>query len=197
MMKKRPQIVVGVTGSIAAYKAAELVRLMKANGWEVTVVMTANATRFVGAQTFLTLSRNPVGLDMFDEPACWRPEHIAAADRADVLVIAPCTANVIAKLAHGLADDLLSSTALATRAPVIIAPAMNEKMWDHPATQANVDLLKSRGVTFVDVGTGDLACGYEGRGRLADVQDVMAAVEKVLEGTMGRGRATGEPKKHR
>jgi len=144
--------------------------------------MTANAVQFVGVQTFLTLSRNPVGVGAFEGPECWRPEHIAYADRADVLVIAPCTANVIAKLAHGLADDLLSSTALATRAPVVIAPAMNEKMWDHPATQANVALLKSRGVTVVDVARGDLACGYEGRGRLADLKDVMSAVARALAG---------------
>ena len=193
-MNKPPNIVLGVTGSIAAYKAAELVRLMTKEGWDVSVIMTASAAKFVGPQTFLTLSRNPVGLDMFEDPEHWQPGHISCADRADVLVIAPCTANAIAKLAHGLADDLLSSTALATRAPVVIAPAMNEKMWDHPATRANVEILKGRGVTFVDVVAGDLACGYEGRGRLAEVKDIMAAVAQALAGRAGRA---GAPRKSR
>jgi phosphopantothenoylcysteine synthetase/decarboxylase len=182
MAKSTPHIVLGVTGSIAAYKAAELVRLMKGKGWDVSVIMTQSATEFVGVQTFLTLSRNPVGVGLFDEQATWHPEHIAYADRADVLLIAPCTANVIAKLAHGLADDLLSSTALASTAPLVIAPAMNDRMWAHAATQANVALLKSRGVVFVDVGTGELACGYEGHGRLASLDEILAAVEALLGG---------------
>lgn len=173
-------VVLGVTGSIAAYKAAELVRLMAARGWDVSVVMTRAATQFVGEVTFRTLSRNPVAVEMFAEKETWRPEHIALADRADVLVIAPCTANVIAKLAHGLADDLLSAVALACRAPLIIAPAMNGKMWDHPATRANVATLRERGALVVEVGEGDLACGYEGRGRLAPVEQILEAVAQVL-----------------
>lgn len=173
-------VVLGVTGSIAAYKAAELVRLMVARGWDVSVVMTRAATQFVGEVTFRTLSRNPVAVEMFAEKETWRPEHIALADRADVLVIAPCTANVIAKLAHGLADDLLSAVALACRAPLIIAPAMNGKMWDHPATRANVATLRERGALVVEVGEGDLACGYEGRGRLAPVEQILEAVAQVL-----------------
>lgn len=179
-MKKKPEkhIVLGVTGSIAAYKAAELVRLMTKKGWEVSVIMTRAATRFVGELTFQTLSRNPVTTDMFAEVESWRPTHVSLADRADALVIAPCTANVLAKLAHGLADDALTATALACAAPLVIAPAMNAKMWLHPATCANIELLKSRGAAIVDVGTGDLACGYEGAGRLAPLENILAAIEK-------------------
>jgi phosphopantothenoylcysteine synthetase/decarboxylase len=176
-----PEIVLGVTGSIAAYKAAELVRLMIKNGWNVTVIMTKGATQFVGPITFQTLSRRPVIVDMFAEPEAWTPEHISVADRADVMVIAPCTANVIAKLAHGMADDMLSAVALANTAPLIVAPAMNVNMWDHPATQANVATLKSRGVTLVDVGVGDLACGYEGRGRMAEHGQILTCVSEALK----------------
>jgi len=172
-------IVAGVTGSIAAYKAAELVRLIKARGWNVSVVMTKAAEKFVRELTFRTLSQAPVAVDMFRKGEIWLPEHISLADRADVLVIAPCTANVMAKLAHGIADDLLTATALAIDAPVVIAPAMNEKMWDHAATRSNVDILKSRGVEIVEVGTGDLACGYQGRGRMASVEMIMSVLETV------------------
>jgi len=173
-------ILLGVTGSIAAYKACELTRLFVKDGHDVQVLMTAAATRFVTPLTFRTLSRNPVSTDMFDEPDQWVPGHVALADRADVLVIAPCTANVMAKLAHGLADDLLTATALATRAPVLLAPAMNTNMWEHPATQANVKTLLDRGVHFVDAGTGDLACGITGKGRMASVDEIAAAVRQLL-----------------
>jgi len=153
---------------------------MQKKGWDVSVVMTDAATRFVTPLTFQTLSRNTVGLGLFDEIDGWHPEHIAYADRADVLLIAPCTANVIAKIAQGLADDLLTCTALATKAPLVIAPAMNDNMWAHSATQANVATLRSRGVTFVEVGTGALACGREGAGRLADLLDILSVVESVV-----------------
>jgi phosphopantothenoylcysteine decarboxylase/phosphopantothenate--cysteine ligase len=179
-MSGNPHIVLGVTGSIAAYKAAELVRIMRTRDWDVSVIMTESALEFVGDLTFRTLSRNPVGIDMFEESGSWMPDHISFAERADVLLIAPCTANVLAKLANGLADDLLSCTALATKAPVLIAPAMNVNMWEHPATRANVDLLRSRGVHIVDVGSGDLACGYQGRGRMAALDDIIAAVAARL-----------------
>lgn len=180
-MKKT--VVLGVTGSIAAYKAAELVRRCRSRDWDVFVVMTKAACRFVGELTLRTLSQNPVGVDMFDAPAEWQPRHIALADRADALVIAPCTANVLAKLANGIADDLLSCTALACRAPLIVAPAMNGKMWDHPATQENAARLRSRGAQVLDVASGDLACGYQGHGRLADVDDIAAAVAGAMAGT--------------
>ena len=174
-------MVLGVTGSIAAYKAAELVRLMRKRDWQVRVIMTRGATHFVGPLTFQTLSQNPVAVEMFDPAVEWVPGHISLADDADVLAIAPCTANVMAKLAHGLADDLLSATALATRAPIVLAPAMNVKMWEHPATQANLAALRARGATVVDPGAGDLACGYEGKGRLADLDAILAAIGKALE----------------
>jgi phosphopantothenoylcysteine decarboxylase/phosphopantothenate--cysteine ligase len=181
------KIVLGVTGSIAAYKAAELVRLIVGRKWEVSVVMTRAATRFVGELTFRTLSRRPVAVEMFAEQESWRPEHLSLAEWADVLVIAPCTANVMAKVAHGLADDLLSAVVLASKAPLVVAPAMNEGMWKAAATQENVRTLRARGVEIVDVGTGDLACGYLGRGRLADLDAILAAIERKA----GKGGRTG------
>lgn len=180
--KRTPHILLGVTGSIAAYKAAELVRLMKSRGWDVSVVMTRAATEFVGELTFRTLSQNPVAVGLFAERETWRPEHIALAERADVYVVAPCTANVAAKLAHGIADDLLTCTALATRAPMILAPAMNDKMWDHPATRVNIEALKARGVLVVEVDEGGLACGSEGRGRLAPLERILDTIEKAVRG---------------
>jgi phosphopantothenoylcysteine decarboxylase/phosphopantothenate--cysteine ligase len=180
MAQNRSHVVLGVTGSIAAYKAAELARLMKKRGWDVSVIMTRAATQFVGELTFRTLSQNPVAVDMFGAEVVWQPEHIALAERASVLLIAPCTANVMAKLALGLADDLLSAVALATRAPVALAPAMNEAMWTHPATRANLKLLRSRGVAVADVGTGDLACGDRGRGRMAEPARIVELVERLL-----------------
>lgn len=179
-MGKIPHIVLGVTGSIAAYKAAELLRGMQRRGWVVSVVMTAGATRFVTPLTFQTLSRNPVGTGLFEEADGWHPEHISYADRADVLLIAPCTANVLAKLANGMADDLLTCTALATKAPLVIAPAMNNNMWLHPATQSNVEVLKARGARFVAVASGELACGREGEGRLAELETIISEVQLVM-----------------
>ena len=173
-------ILLGITGSIAAYKACELTRLFVKGGHTVHVIMTQAATRFVSPLTFSTLSRNPVSVDMFDEPEEWIPGHISFAERGDVLLIAPCTANVIAKLAQGLADDMLTATALATKAPLVIAPAMNTGMWEHPATKANLATLAARGATFVDAGTGDLACGTTGKGRMADPQEIFVTVARLL-----------------
>lgn len=178
------EIVLGVTGSIAAYKAAELVRMMVREGWGIHVVMTDGATRFVTPLTFQTLSRNPVATGMFDEVRDWRPNHVSLAQSADVLCIAPCTANVIAKLAHGIADDELTATALACRAPLVIAPAMNDAMFEHPATQANIALLRERGAVIVEPGVGELACGSEGRGRLAALEDILGCVR----GALGAGK---------
>lgn len=169
-------VVLGVTGSIAAYKAVELVRELKKGGWDVLVVMTANALRFVSELTFRTLSQNPVATDMFPEHIEWKAEHISLAERANVLAIVPCTANVLAKLACGIADDLLTCTALACRAPIVVAPAMNRYMWEHPATQNNVQILKRRGVRIVEVEQGELACGDEGKGRLAALDKIVAAI---------------------
>jgi phosphopantothenoylcysteine decarboxylase/phosphopantothenate--cysteine ligase len=179
-MAKPPRILLGVTGSIAAYKAAELVRIMQKRNWDVWVVMTRGATEFVTELTFRTLSQHPVGVDMFEKQADWVPEHVSLADHADLFVVAPCTANVMAKIAHGIADDLLTATALSCRAPLVVAPAMNVNMWDNPATQDNVRSLRARGVHFVDVREGDLACGYRGKGCLAPVEAIVAAAETKL-----------------
>ena len=169
-------IVLGVTGSIAAYKACELVRLFVKNGDDVHVIMTDHAREFVTPLTFRTLSRNPVESDMFEDPLDWKPEHISLAEAADVLVIAPATANIIAKMANGIADDLLSSVALATKAQIVVAPAMNTGMWENAATQANIAALKGRGVRFVEVGDGELACGTSGPGRMAEPEAIFEAV---------------------
>ena len=178
--KQAPSVLLGVTGSIAAYKAVELVRLMQKRGWDVRVVMTRGATEFVTALTFRTLSQHPVAVDMFEKQADWVPEHISLADRADIFVIAPCTANVMAKIAHGIADDLLSATVLSCRVPLIIAPAMNVNMWNNPATQHNLGILRERGVNIVDVRDGDLACGYRGQGCLAATEAIISTVEAKL-----------------
>ena len=172
------KIVLGVTGSIAAYKACELVRLFVRGGDDVRVVMTSAAREFVTPLTFQTLSRNAVGFDQFALPTEWKPEHIAYAD-ADAVVVAPATANTIAKMAHGIADDLLSSTLLATRAPVFVAPAMNDGMWDNPATRANLATIKERGARVIDPGSGPLACGTEGKGRFAAPEEIRDAVAGI------------------
>jgi phosphopantothenoylcysteine decarboxylase len=173
-------ILLGVCGSIAAYKAADLTSKLVKRGHEVFVILTQNATQFVGAMTFQTLSRHPVTTGVFDERDSWRPTHIDLADRADLFLIAPATANILAKLAHGIADDALTSIALATRAPFLIAPAMNGKMWLHEATQQNVATLKARGAEFLAPGEGLLACGYEGVGRLRDVDEIAAKADEIL-----------------
>jgi len=146
----------------------------------VNVVLTADAQKFITALTFKTLSRNPVETDLYDETEGWKPMHIQLADEANLLLIAPATANVLAKLAHGLADDALSCIALALqpKTPVLIAPAMNGKMWLHPATQQNVETLKERGVHFIGPEEGMLSCGYEGIGRLFDPEKI---VQRALE----------------
>lgn len=173
-------IVLGVTGSIAAYKAADLTSRLVKLGYDLRVVMTRNAAEFVTPLTFQTLSRNPVTLSVFDEKESWHPGHIDLADRASLLLIAPATANVIAKLACGIADDALTSIALATAAPVLIAPAMNGKMWLHPATQENAGRLLARGVEFIGPEEGLLACGYEGVGRLWSVEEIADRVTAIL-----------------
>ena len=168
-------VVLGVTGSIAAYKACELVRLLVKRGDDVHVVMTEHARAFVTPLTFQTLSRNSVECDLFADPQDWKPGHISLAAVADIVVVAPATANILAKMAHGIADDLLSSTLLATKAPVVVAPAMNTGMWENPVTQANIAALTARGVRVVQPGTGELACGTEGAGRMAEPADILSA----------------------
>ncbi len=180
-MTKNPKcVVLGVTGSIAAYKSAELASLLVKQGHDVFVVMTRDAVEFITPLTLQTLSKNPVTTSFFDEKENWRPGHIALADRANLLLIAPATANAIAELAHGLAGHPLAAIALATRAPILVAPAMNGKMWEHPATQENVAKLKKRGVEFIGPEEGMLACGYEGIGRLWKVDDIAFRAEFLL-----------------
>lgn len=178
-MSKQPRVVLGVTGSIAAYKAAELVRLMTAKGWDVWVMMTEAATQYVGPLTFQALTKHPVPSGRCEAIPTEAYQHLALA-AADVVVIAPCTANVLAKIACGLADDIVTATVLAASGPVIVAPAMNEKMWLNPATQANVATLKQRGLRVLDVESGELACGVQGVGRLCALETILHAVEGVL-----------------
>jgi phosphopantothenoylcysteine decarboxylase len=190
-MSTGKNIVLGVTGSIAAYKAAELASQLTRQGCEVHVVMTADALRFITAVPLKTLSRHPVVTDLYDEVEGWQPTHIKLADEADLLLIAPATANTIAKLAQGLANDALSCVALAlnTRARILVAPAMNGKMWLHPATQQNVATLKARGVEFIGPEEGQLSCGYEGLGRLWPVEKVAErALELLLRRKPGKRR---------
>lgn len=173
-------IVLGVTGSIAAYKAADLVSQLVKRGCDVHVTMTEAACQFVTPLTLQTLSRNNVVTDPFAITGQWQPGHIALADKADLLIVAPASANTIAALAHGFANNYLTEIALATRAPILLAPAMNGKMWDHPATRENVEKLRSRGVQFVGPSEGLLACGYEGLGRLCPVEDIVARALEIL-----------------
>ena len=174
-------IVLGVTGSIAAYKSAELASLFVKQGHELFVVMTQDATEFITPLTLQTLSKNPVMTSFYDEKENWRPGHIQLADRANLLVIAPATAHFIAELAHGLAGHPLAAIALATRAQILVAPAMNGKMWENPATKENVETLKARGVEFIGPEEGMLACGYEGLGRLWKVDDIAFRAQFLLD----------------
>jgi len=167
-------IVLGVTASIAAYKAADIASKLTKQGCDVHVVMTRGASQFITPLTLQTLSRNPVTTDIFDEKADWHPGHIELADNADLLLVAPATADILARLAHGFADDALTAIALATKAALMIAPAMNGKMWLHPATQQNVEILTRRGADFIGPEAGLLACGYEGIGRLWPADDIVA-----------------------
>ncbi len=176
----RKSVVLGVTGSIAAYKSAELASLLVKQGHDVFVVMTRDAAEFITPLTLQTLSKNPVTTSFFDEKEKWRPGHIELADKANLLLIAPATAHIIAELATGMAGHPLAAIALATRAPILLAPAMNGKMWEHPATLANVETLKERGVEFVGPEEGMLACGYEGAGRLWKVEEIAFKAEFLL-----------------
>ena len=172
-----PNVVLGVSGSIAAYRAADIASQLTKRGCEVHVVMTHDAQEFITPLTLQVLSKHPVTTSLYDEKQSWHPGHIELADNADLLLVAPATANVVAKFALGLADDTLSAIALATRAPILVAPAMNGKMWTHPATEQNAATLRSRGVEFIGPEEGLLACGYEGIGRLWPVGGI---VEKAM-----------------
>ncbi len=173
-------IIVGVTGGIAAYKTADLVSRLSKRGAQVYCIMTRSAREFITPLTLQTLSRNPVYTDMFAEPRQWNVEHISLADRADLFMIVPASANIIGKISHGIADDFLSTTVMATRAPVLIAPAMNVNMYLNPITQENIKKLKELNYHFVEPGYGDLACGYQGQGRLAELENILAKAEELL-----------------
>jgi phosphopantothenoylcysteine decarboxylase/phosphopantothenate--cysteine ligase len=177
------RILLGVSGSIAAFKAADLASRLTDNGHSVTVVMTSDAREFITPLTLQVLSKNPVVTGIYDEKESWRPGHIALADEADLLLVAPATANIIAKFANGIADDALSAVHLATRAPVLMAPAMNGKMWEHPATRENIEKLEARGVRMIGPEEGMLACGYEGLGRMWPVDGIVEAAGELLAGT--------------
>src|ERR671919_1539448 len=173
-------IAVGVTGGIGAYKAVEVVRGLQKRGHDVTAIMTRSARQFVGEVTFEAITRRRVITNQFAPGANADIEHISLASDIALLLVAPATANVIGKLANGIADDFLSSLYLATRAPVLLAPAMNSNMLAHDAVQRNLRTLAARGVRFVDPGEGYLACGWIGKGRLAEPPDIVAAAEAVL-----------------
>lgn len=173
-------ILLGISGSIAAYKAAELASLLVKRGAIVTAVMTRDAQEFITPLTLQVLTRRPVVTGLYDEKESWRPGHIQLADEADLILLAPATANTLAKLAHGMADDVLGAIALATKAPFLHAPAMNGKMWLHPATQTNVVTLKSWGHHFIGPEDGMLACGYEGVGRLWPVEGIVDRALAIL-----------------
>ena len=174
------EVVLGVTGGIAVYKSAEVVSRLRKLGASVHVIMTKNATEFVAPLTFETMSNHPVVTDTFARPATWEVEHISLAQRAEVFVIAPATANILAKMACGIADDMLSTTVLATKAPVLVAPAMNTGMWTAEATQRNMDTLRARGVHVVGPGSGMLACGDVGAGRMSEPEEIVAAICEIL-----------------
>src|SRR5436190_6455418 len=173
-------IALGVTGGIGAYKAVEVARGLQKRGHDVVAVMTHAATRFVGPVTFEAITRRRVIVDQFDAGMNADIEHIALASTIDLLLIAPATANVIGKMANGIADDFLSTLYIATRAPVLVAPAMNTQMFAHEAVRRNLDTLAARGVRFVEPGEGYLACGWIGKGRLAEPDEIVAAAESML-----------------
>ena len=173
-------VVLGVTGGIAAYKSAEIASQLKKQGHDVYVIMTKHATEFIAPLTFETLTNHPVVVDMFTRETPWEVEHIALAKRADVFLVAPASANFLGKYANGIADDMLTTTVLATKAPVVLAPAMNTNMWSNAIVQKNVEALKSFGVSMVGPGSGYLACGDLGQGRMSEPEEIVEAVHDAL-----------------
>ena len=182
-MLTEKKILVGVTGGIAAYKAAEVVRCLRKLNAQVHVAMTKSATEFITPLTLQSLSSNPVYCDLFDEPKLWNVEHIALAEHVDAVIIAPATANILAKMAMGLADDFLSTVLLATRAPIFVAPAMNHAMYHHPAIQVNLALLKERGIQVIGPDTGFQACGTNGDGRMSEPVEIAESLVRFFTGS--------------
>ncbi|MCX5776693.1 MAG: bifunctional phosphopantothenoylcysteine decarboxylase/phosphopantothenate--cysteine ligase CoaBC [Candidatus Firestonebacteria bacterium] len=181
-MLKGKNIIVGVCGGIAAYKVCELVQQLKYRGAEATVVMTKNACEFVTPLTFQTLSGRPVYTEMFRliNEEEWQVEHVELGKKCDLMVIAPATANILGKLAAGMADDPLTTTALCVRAPVLICPAMNTAMWNNGLVKDNVDKLKKFGYKFIGPGAGKLACGDTGKGRLEDIEKILEVITEII-----------------
>jgi len=179
-MAKKKKVILGVTGSIAAYKSADIASRLTQAGVEVCVVMTQEAEHFITALTLQMLSCNKVYRDMFEAQDAWDVEHVSLADTADLILIAPATANVIAKLSSGLCDDLLTCTVMASKAPVLLAPAMNDNMYAHKSVQANIERLKKIGYKFVGPVRGRLACGRSGLGRMSDVDEIVRAAMRLL-----------------
>ncbi|WP_238904619.1 bifunctional phosphopantothenoylcysteine decarboxylase/phosphopantothenate--cysteine ligase CoaBC [Clostridium sp. YIM B02506] len=173
-------VVIGVSGGVAVYKALEVISRLRKKDIEVRVIMTESAQKFVTPLSFQSLSQNMVTTDMFDEPKAWEIQHISLAKKADLMLVLPATANIIGKVANGIADDMLSTTIMATKAPVVFAPAMNTNMYENPIVQNNIEKLKSFGYEFIEPASGRLACGDVGSGKLADVEDIYEFVLKTL-----------------
>jgi len=180
MKQKRKNIIVGVTGSIAAYKACDIVNGLRKDGFDVTVIMTAEAAQFITPLTLQSLSANRVYSDMFARPVDWDPVHISLAVKADLVLIAPCSANIIGKIATGICDDLLTCTVMSSKARVLIAPAMNKNMYENRAVQENLTTLKKRNFNFIGPIKGHLVCGTEGIGHLAEVADIIKEAKRLL-----------------
>jgi len=182
-MFKDRTVILAVTAGIAVYKSAIIARELKNTNADVLVIMTKSATEFIAPLTFETLSQNPVAVELFDRKNKWNIEHVALADRADILIVAPATANIIGKAAAGIADDLVSTTVLTmmSTVPVLMVPAMNNRMWDNPFVQRNVKFLGEAGVDFLGPTEGKLADGRIGMGRMADVEDILNVAKKILQ----------------
>lgn len=179
MHEGKKSVVLGVTGGIAVYKSADLCSKLTGQGYDVCVVMTRNAAKLISPRIFLTLSRNPVLCDLFEDPE-WKPHHVELAERADLLLVAPATANFLGKYANGIADDALSTLAVAYRGKTLLAPAMNSGMWQSPAVQNNCERLRSWGVKFIGPASGRLACGTAGEGRMSEPAEILEEAEKIF-----------------
>jgi phosphopantothenoylcysteine decarboxylase/phosphopantothenate--cysteine ligase len=177
---KQKNVILGVSASVAIYKSCDIIRRLKDEGCEVTVVMTAEAQELIKPVLFQSLSGNKVYCGLFDSPESWEIEHISLADKADCVLVAPATANIIGKIASGISDDLLTCVICATKAPVLVAPAMNENMYKNKITQGNIEKLRSSGYKFIEPRTGKLACGKMGVGCLAEVEEIIKEVKKIL-----------------
>ena len=187
--KGSPRVVLGVTGSIAAFRAADLASAMVREGWEVHAVLTADGARFLPALTLAALTRRPVHTSLWEEGEGGRMGHLDLAGSADVVVVAPASADCLARAAHGLAGDVLGAVLLATRAPVFFVPAMNSNMWEHAATRESVKILQARGARLIGPSTGRLACGAEGPGRMAPVEEILQTLQRAVNPTASRRKS--------